>query len=75
MRVEPMHDRNQEFRLIGYRVIAENRDEERIINLSQWKASVAQFSQEAEIHLRIVMEIDPPTGFLGSRPVNARTDG
>ncbi len=51
MRVEPMHDKNNLFRLIGYRLVAENRDEERILNLNQWSVKREQFTQETAIHL------------------------
>ena len=45
MRVEPMHDKNNTFQLIGYRLVAENRDEERILNLNRWTAYREQFSE------------------------------
>ena len=51
MRVEPMHDKNNTFQLIGYRLVAENRDEERILNLNEWSVKREQFTQETAIQL------------------------
>ena len=58
MRVEPMHDKNNLFRLIGYRLVAENRDEERILNLNEWSVKREQFTQETAIQLTLSPKCD-----------------
>lgn len=46
-----MHDKNDEFRLVGYRLVAETRDEERILNLGQWSIQQELFTQDSALHL------------------------
>ncbi len=50
MRIEAMHDKNSEFRLIGYRVVSENKDEERVLNRSSWSVQ-REHGAETAIHL------------------------
>ena len=51
MRVESMHDKNNGFRLIGYRLIADCRDEERILNLGEWSVQREQFGPDMAIQI------------------------
>ena len=48
-----MHDKNDRFRLVGYRLVAENRDEERILNLGEFSIQKTMFGKNPEIHLML----------------------
>lgn len=51
MRVESMHDKNDGFRLLGYRLVAESHDESRILNLCEWSIQREHFCQETAIQV------------------------
>ena len=53
MQIQSMHDKNNGFRLVGYRIIAENWDEERVLNLNEWLVEREHFGPETAIHLML----------------------
>ena len=54
MRVHAMHDKNNGFRLVGYRIVAENWDEERVLNLNEW--SVQRECHRTETAIQMVLD-------------------